>query len=202
MLSSRFLRCLSTQPCEPSERARGNARSTRAELACARACIARSSLRASRGYACCRSSPRNRNTRSACVQHRRKRQTNVPYFGKARRTLWAETTHLPVFISTNDEAVRIVHQLGSVMGTVPDVEEGSKRHSNAVATHMQLRLRPRLGRPELRERQASGRPRARQSRAPCRRKRALRGAPRLRAAAPRALLCYPVALRRIGLTGL
>ena len=92
--------------------------------------------------------------------------------------------------------------IGSVMGTVPDVEEGSKRHSNAVATHMQLRLRPRLGRPELRERQASGRPRARQSRAPCRRKRALRGAPRLRAAAPRALLCYPVALRRIGLTGL
>ena len=145
MLACRFLRCLSTQPCEPGEQGRRNARAIRAALACARACVARSSPRASRGYDCCRRRPPLRNTRSACAQHRRKRQTNDPRFGKARPKLWAETAHLPVFISTNDEAVRIVHQVGSVMGTVPDVEEGSKRHSNAVATHMQLRLRPRLG---------------------------------------------------------
>ena len=53
-----------------------------------------------------------------------------------------------MFISTNDEAVRIVHEIGSVMGTVPDVEESSKRHSNAMATYMQLRLCPGLGRSE------------------------------------------------------
>ena len=63
-LASRIMRLQSINRARTANRRRGNARAVRAPLTSARACIARSSLRTSRGYAGRRRRPPNRKEQS------------------------------------------------------------------------------------------------------------------------------------------
>ena len=99
-LASRILRLQSINRARTANRRRGNARAVRAPLTSAGAYIARSSLRASRGYAGRRRRPPNRKERSPASTHMRKRQTVHPPISNASTKRVAAMSHLTGVFST------------------------------------------------------------------------------------------------------
>ena len=125
-----------------ASRGRGNTRAVRAPLTSACACIARSSLRASRGSAVRRRRPPNRKERSPASAHMRKRQTIHPPLGKASPKPRAATRHLATLISANPSAVRIELGPGCITSTVTVAEETSTHHNRLRRWSTQMRLCP------------------------------------------------------------